>query len=110
MSIETELTQELQEGMRQKDSDRVACIRQVKAKMQERVNAKGFTGEVNDELWLEVIGSYVKMLKKSIEDGLKNGIVTRGNRAVLPLAGGARIVLVREGDAWKITELHQSNK
>ena len=47
-------------------------------------------------------------LRKTIEQGLESGIVTRGNRAILALDGGGRIILVREGDAWKIREFQQN--
>lgn len=48
------------------DAERASCVRQVKAKLQETMNAPGFTGEATDELVSAVIGSYVKSLEKSI--------------------------------------------
>jgi uncharacterized protein YqeY len=68
MNIEAQLSQALKDAMRARDQHLVACIRQVKAKMQERVNAKGFKGEVDDALYQQVIGSYIKSLKKGIEE------------------------------------------
>jgi uncharacterized protein YqeY len=50
------------------DAAKASCIRQVKAKLQETTNAPNFTGEVGDSVVLQVIGSYVKSLTKSIEE------------------------------------------
>ena len=68
MTIETDLNQELKDAMRARDQALVACIRQVKSKMQETVNAKEFRGEVDDALYQRVIGSYVKSLQKGIAE------------------------------------------
>lgn len=68
MTIEAELTEALKDAMRAKDKDLIACIRQVKSKIQEAVNAKGFAGEIDDSLYQKTIGAYVKMLKKGIEE------------------------------------------
>jgi len=66
MSIETELDSQLKDAMRAKDKPLIACIRQVRSKMQEKTNALDFTGEVNDALYVQVIGSYVKSINKAI--------------------------------------------
>ena len=79
-TIESQLGDALKAGMRAKDTDRVACIRQVKARMQETVNAEGFKGEVNDALYQEVIGSYVKILKKSVDEMASAGEKTQALR------------------------------
>ena len=42
------------------------CIRQVKAKLQEAQNGANFTGELDDKLMVQIIGSYVKTLEKGI--------------------------------------------
>jgi uncharacterized protein YqeY len=48
------------------DAERASCVRQIKAKLQETMNAPGFTGKPTDDVVLQVIGSYVKSLEKSI--------------------------------------------
>jgi uncharacterized protein YqeY len=68
MTIEAELTDALKDAMRAKDKALIACIRQVKSKIQEAVNAKGFKGEVDDALYQNTIGTYIKSLKKGIEE------------------------------------------
>jgi uncharacterized protein YqeY len=66
MSIEEQLNADLKDQMRAKNADTVACIRQLKSKVQETVNAKGFSGPVDDALYQKVIASYVKSLEKGI--------------------------------------------
>ncbi len=73
MSIGTDLGEALKSAMRAKEADRVACIRQVRAKMQETVNAVGFKGEIDDDLHKKVIGSYVSSLTKAIQELLPAG-------------------------------------
>ena len=65
-TIETQLNDELKTNMRAKNADVVACIRQLKSKVQEATNVKDFSGEVNDALYQQVIGAYVKSLQKAI--------------------------------------------
>lgn len=68
MSIEQQLGEALKDAMRAKDKSLIACIRQVRSKVQEAVNAKGFSGEVDDALYQNTIGAYIKSLKKGIEE------------------------------------------
>ncbi|MFN3199597.1 MAG: GatB/YqeY domain-containing protein [Bradymonadia bacterium] len=66
MSIDARLTQQMKDAMRAKDRRTLDVVRMVKSRMKERTTQKGFTGEVNDALWLEVIEAYVKSLKKGV--------------------------------------------
>ena len=66
MSIEEQLNEDLKNAMRSKAADTVACIRQLKSKVQETVNAKDFKGPVDDALHQRVIASYAKSLEKAI--------------------------------------------
>jgi len=68
MSIEQQLNDDLKTQMRAKAQDTVACIRQLKSKIQETVNADGFKGAVDDALYLKVIASYIKSLEKGITE------------------------------------------
>lgn len=68
MSIETQLNEALKEAMRKKDSRSADCVRMLKTKHMERRTTAGFKGELNDELWLEVIAAYQKQLKKSRDE------------------------------------------
>jgi uncharacterized protein len=66
MSIEARLADELKEAMRQKDAEKLACIRQVKSKVQEATNAPDFKGPADDAFYQKVIASYAKTLEKSL--------------------------------------------
>ncbi|MEE8409421.1 MAG: GatB/YqeY domain-containing protein [Myxococcota bacterium] len=68
MGIEQRLDDDLKAGMRAKEAHRVSCIRQVRSKIQEAVNAKGFKGKVDDALYQETISTYIKSLQKGIEE------------------------------------------
>ena len=92
-SIETRLADELKQSMRQRDSARVACIRQVRSKVQEAVNAPGFSDEVDDAFYQKIIASYVKQLRRGIEE--------LGN------AGGERGEALKQSYGAEITYLEQ---
>jgi len=66
--IARQLDEKLKESMRTKDQPMLNLVRMLKTKMMERRTAKGFSGEVNDALWIEVIGAYVKSLEKGIAE------------------------------------------
>ena len=81
MSIEAKLDAELKDAMRARDSDRLGCIRSVRAKVQEVVNTKDFKGAVDDALYVKVINSYVKSLQKAIDEMRGAGPVVDKYRA-----------------------------
>ena len=68
MSIEAQLNDLLKESMRMKDGRTVDCIRMIKTKHMERRTAAGFKGPLDDALWLDVIATYQKQLRKSREE------------------------------------------
>ena len=69
MSIEAQLTDLLKAAMRAKDSQAADCIRMIKTKHMERRTAAGFDkGQLDDNLWLEVIAAYQKQLRKAREE------------------------------------------
>jgi uncharacterized protein YqeY len=68
MSIETQLTELLKEAMRAKDQRTKDVIAMIKTKQMERRTAAGFKGPIDDALWLEVIASYQKQLRKTREE------------------------------------------
>lgn len=65
MSIHDELVAELKEAMKQGDSARRNVIRQVETEVSLAKSAPGFTGEVDDDLYLRTIASYVKKMEKA---------------------------------------------
>ncbi len=68
MTIEEQLGDLYKSALKARQSDVVDCVRQVKAKLQETVNAKEFSGKIDDALYQQVISAYVKQLKKGIEE------------------------------------------
>jgi uncharacterized protein len=68
MSIEAQLNDLMKESMRSKDGRTVDCIRMIKTKHMERRTAAGFKGPLDDALWLDVIATYQKQLRKSREE------------------------------------------
>ncbi len=73
MSIEEDLKKMLTDAMKAKDLRTADVLRMIKTKVMERRTAKGFTGEVDDALHLEVIGAYRKSLAKGREEFLAVG-------------------------------------
>jgi uncharacterized protein YqeY len=76
MSIKEELTVELRDAMKTKDGPRRDVIRQIETEVALTRSQPGFTGEVDDELYRQVIGSYVKKMEKSRQEYL--GLGDRG--------------------------------
>lgn len=68
MSIQEELRQELKDAMRGRDQDRLDVIRAVETDVKVARSAKGFQGEVDDGLYLQVITAYVKKMEKAIKE------------------------------------------
>ncbi len=73
MTIERQLDEALKQAMRDKDQPTLDVVRMVKSKIQERRTAKGFSGEVDDALLVEVIGAYRKQMQKALEEYEKLG-------------------------------------
>ncbi len=72
-SLAARLDADLKDGMRRRDRDRVACIRQLRSKVQETVNSKGFAGAEDDALYEKTIAAYTKQLKGGIEQLVGGG-------------------------------------
>jgi uncharacterized protein YqeY len=73
VSLEETLTDTLTQAIRAKDSRVADVVRMLKSRITERRTAKGFTGEVDDALVLDVIGAYRKSLQKALPDYEKAG-------------------------------------
>lgn len=66
MSIKDQLNTKLKTAMKAKDRRTLNFVRMLKAKMTEKTTSKGFSGEVDDALWLSIITSYAKGQKKAL--------------------------------------------
>jgi uncharacterized protein YqeY len=73
MSLEQTLTDMLTRAIRDKDSRVADVVRMLKSRITERRTAKGFSGQVDDALVLDVIGAYRKSLQKALPDYEKAG-------------------------------------
>lgn len=67
MPIEADLNTKLKAAMRARDKDTLGLVRMLKSKMTERTTSAGFSGDVDDALWLEVIEAYAKSQQKALE-------------------------------------------
>lgn len=73
MPLEETLNETLTRAIKDRDTRTADVVRMVKAKLQERRTAKGFTGQVDDALVLDVIGAYKKQLQKALVEFDKAG-------------------------------------
>jgi uncharacterized protein len=68
MSVETQIQEMLKEAMRNKDAATADCLRMIKTKHMERRTAAGFKGPLDDNLWIDVVASYQKQMRKSRDE------------------------------------------
>ena len=73
MSLEQTLNDTLTQSIRDKDARVSDVVRMIKSRITERRTAKGFSGQVDDPLVLDVIGAYRKSLQKALPDYEKAG-------------------------------------
>ena len=83
MALEQQLTAELTQAIRAKDTRTADVVRMLKTRLQERRTAKGFTGQVDDALVTDVIGAYRKQLQKALAEYDKVGDKGAAQAAVL---------------------------
>jgi uncharacterized protein YqeY len=65
-SIESELDSRLKNAMRERDEPSLVVIRAIRGKVTEARTAKGYSGEVDDALYLKVIAAYSKSMAKAV--------------------------------------------
>src|SRR5262245_6496372 len=73
MGLEQDLNDTLKKAMKDKDTATADVVRMLKTRLMERRTAKGFSGEVDDALALDVIGAYRKQLQKALGEFEKVG-------------------------------------
>ncbi|MCP4602025.1 MAG: GatB/YqeY domain-containing protein [Proteobacteria bacterium] len=73
MSIEEELNVRLKNAMRAKNAKELDVLRMVKTQAQAKKTSPGFSGEVDDAFWTDVIVRYVKQQKKALIEFEKAG-------------------------------------
>lgn len=68
MSLQQTLDDTLTQAIRDKNARVADVVRMLKSRITERRTARGFTGQVDDALVLDVIGAYRKSLQKALPD------------------------------------------
>lgn len=72
-SIEQRLREQLKQALRARDRETANTIRMISTRVTERTKARGFTGEVDDALYVDVIAAYSKSLEKAIVEFAAGG-------------------------------------
>ena len=88
MALEQTLNDTLTKAIKDKDARTSDVVRMIKSKIGERRTAKGFSGEVDDALVLEVIAAYRKQLQKALAEFEKLGERGAAQAAQLPFEIG----------------------
>ena len=83
MSIQEDFASELKDAIRAKDQPRKDAIRSIETDVAKAKSEPGFEGEVDDELYVKVIGSYVKNMTKAIAE--YEGLGERGQQMAAKL-------------------------
>ena len=73
MGLEQDLNERLTRSIKAQDMPTADTLRMLKSRLQERRTAKGFSGQVDDALVLDVIGAYRKQLQKALAEFEKVG-------------------------------------
>jgi hypothetical protein len=73
MGLEARLNETLTRAMKDRDARTAAVVRMIKTKLMERRTAKGFSGDVDDDVVRDVIGAYRKQLQKALPEFEKVG-------------------------------------
>jgi len=73
MPIEQDLRKLLTDSMKSKDLRTANAVRMINTKVMERRTAKGFSGQVDDALYVDVMSAYKKSLMKGREEFLAVG-------------------------------------
>jgi uncharacterized protein YqeY len=73
MALATQLDDTLKHAIKDKDSRTANVVRMLKTRITERTTSKGFSGEVDDPLVVDVIGAYRKQLQKALAEYEKLG-------------------------------------
>lgn len=73
MGLEQDLDQALKQAIRDRNTRTADVVRMIKTRVTERRTAKGFSGEVDNALVVDVIGAYRRQLQKALGEFEKAG-------------------------------------
>jgi uncharacterized protein YqeY len=68
MALAAQLDDTLKHAIKDKDTRTANVVRMLKTRLTERTTSKGFSGEVDDALVVDVIGAYRKQLQKALAE------------------------------------------
>jgi len=68
MALPAQLDDTLKHAIKDKDTRTANVVRMLKTRITERTTSKGFSGEVDDPLVVDVIGAYKKQLQKALAE------------------------------------------
>ena len=68
MALAEQLDDTLKHAIKDKDPRTANVVRMLKTRLTERATSKGFSGEVNDAVVVDVIGAYRKQLQKALAE------------------------------------------
>lgn len=68
MAIEQDVRAELDDAIRSRDAPRRDVLRQILTEVASARTAPGFSGKIDDGLYQEIIGGYVKKMQKALEE------------------------------------------
>jgi uncharacterized protein YqeY len=73
MGLVEEIDAKLRDAIKSRDSRSADCLRMLKSRLTEKRTSAGFEGELTDEVARDVASTYVKQLKKAIDEFKKAG-------------------------------------
>jgi uncharacterized protein YqeY len=73
VALPQQLDDTLKGAIKEKDTRTANVVRMLKTRLTERTTAKGFTGQIDDALVLDVIGAYRKQMQKALAEYEKLG-------------------------------------
>ncbi len=73
MALDKDLNDRLTQAIKARDTKMADVLRMLKSRLQERRTAKGFSGDIDDALVLDVIAAYRKQLQKALAEFEKLG-------------------------------------
>ena len=68
MTIKDELKAELRDAMRSGDHRRREVVREIETQVSRKRSEPGFVGEADDDLYLEIMGSFAKKMDKAASE------------------------------------------
>ena len=82
-NLEATFKERMKAAMKSKNRDELDVIRAIRSKVGEETKKEGYSGEIDDALYLKIIAAYSKAMKKAHGEFLKTGPAGAENAAKL---------------------------